>query len=295
MPTKEAGSSQAAWALITEGVTSARLEAHRLRAMISRVLQLVAASEEKEHLYQVAGDLIVAAPARMEVLEKHLDRTSYALSVLGEESLRDVLPLADRKIVDESVERARPLFGPQFHRSSKSVAARYMQREADLSPPLGHPGGPCHVIDRVEQTVRNPKLRDDLIDDVEVGDEIDNSEAAQIYQVEIEAGPKDTRVKRLLIGPHAQYRMDLRGVTVPLIRAAIADFYKAYFLAKSKQQTHIVRQMEESMARGEKIVWTFKRIGLTVVFVINGTDARIVTTYWDGESDPRMPAGGCDT
>ena len=296
MPTKEAGSSQAAWALLTEGVTAARVEAHRLRAVMSRVLQLVDTSEAKEHLYQVAGDLILSAPARMEVLEKHLDRTSYALSVLGEESLREMLPLHDRKIVDEAVERAQPLVGPGRSRSPAArVAERYIQRQADLSPPLGYPGGPCHVIERVEKSVRNPRLREEIIDDVEVGESLSNPEAAQVYDVEMEAGPQGTRIKRLQIGPHAQYRMDLRGVTVPLIRAALVDFFKEYSVEKSRG-SYLAKKWEEDFARTEPINWTSRRLGLTVIFVVAGTDARIVTTYWAGESNPRPPGeGGCAT
>lgn len=295
MPTKEAGSSQAAWALLTEGVTAARIEAHRLRAMVSRVLQLVETSEAKEHLYQVAGDVIIAAPSRMEVLEKHLDRTSYALSVLGEESLRNVLPLADRKVVDEAVERARPMFGPQRTRSSKVVADRYLTRQADLAPPLGYPGGPCHVIDRVEQSVHNPKRREKIIDEVEDGGSLSNQDAAQIYHIETEAGPSGTRVKHLQLGPHTQYRMDYRGITVPLIRVALADFFKAYAVEKSRG-SFLAKKWEESFAWAEPINWTVKRLGLTVVFVIENSNARIVTTYWEGESDPRPPGeGGCST
>jgi hypothetical protein len=137
---KEAGSSQAAWALLTEGVTSARIEAHRLRQMVSRVLSLVEVSPAKEHIYEMAGDLIQAVPRRLEALENDLDRTSYALSVLGEAHLRDQLPLADRKVVDEAVERAKPLFGPMLNRAAARVAERHLRqlqaggRRGDLQP-----------------------------------------------------------------------------------------------------------------------------------------------------------------
>jgi len=47
------------------------------------------------------------------------------------------------------------------------VAARYLR--ADLQPPLGDPGGPCQVIQRIEEEVPNPNLREHLIDEVEEG------------------------------------------------------------------------------------------------------------------------------
>lgn len=295
MPTKEAGSSQAAWALLTEGVTAARIEAHRLRAMISRVLQLVESSEAKEHLYQVAGDLIMSAPGRMEKLEMHLDRTSYALSVLGEESLRDTLPLHDRKIVDEAVERSKPLFGPQVPRSSaERVAERYLQRQADLDPPLGYPGGPCQVIERAEREVRDPRLRQKIIDSVEEGRDLTNPEAAAIYDTEIETLPPGSRFKRLVLGPHTQYRQDLRSAIVPAVRAAFKNFFKHYSDLKSRGPMY-VRQLEEDFARSVAIKWEDKKLGITIVFAAHGMDLKLVTAYWTGEPNPRPPGdGGCD-
>ena len=294
MSTKTAGSSQAAWALLTEGVTAARIDAHRLRAVISRVEKLVETSEAKEHIYQVAGDVIVSMPARLESLERHLDRTSYALAVLGKDTLREMLPLTDRKTVDEAVERAKPLFGPHLTRSSARVAERYMAKQADLNPPLGYPGGPCHVIDRIEQNVRNPALRQRLIDQVEEGESLTNPEAAQVYRVEDERGVPGTRVKRLILPPHEQYRMDYRGSVVSEIRIALADFFRAYGNEKSRK-TFLAKRWEESFARTEPITWTAKKLGLTIVFVIDRDTARLVTSYWEGWADPRPPGdGGCD-
>lgn len=294
MARKEAGSSQAAWALLTEGVTSARLEAHRLRHLVTRALKLVENSPAKEHLYEVAGDILQATPKRLEALETDLDRTAYALSVIGEDHLRDRLPLADRKIVDESVEKAKPLFGPMLNRSALRVAERWSSKEADLDPPLGWPGGPCHVIERVQNEVQNPRLREEIIDDIEVGTSLSNPDAAQVYNLDVERMPSGIKFKRLLIGPHAQYRMDLRRVNVPAVRAALKTFFKAFFDEKSRKSP-LGRRWEENFARSESIVWTDKNLGLTIVFAIYGADAKLVTTYWEGESDPRPPGdGGCE-
>lgn len=289
MSTKTAGSSQAAWALLTEGVSSARIEAHRLRALISRTLKLIADSDAEEHLYQIAGDLIQAGPEQIEKLERHLDRTSYALSVLGEDTLRETLPLSDRKLVDEAVERASSL-----DHMRRSVAAKYLARKADLTPALGWPGGPCHVIDRIEQEVRQPALRESLIDDLEAGESLTNPEAAKVYTPEVEAGPANTKVKKIIITPHAQYRMDLRGITVPMIRATLDSFFKAYAVEKGKK-SYLATQWEEDFMRQESITWVDKRLGLLIAFVFEKDTARIITTYWKGESDPRPPGeGGCN-
>ena len=116
-------SSQAAWALLIEGVARARLEAHRMRHLTDRSLRLVEDSEHKEHLYQIAGDIIISLPKRLEEMEIALDRTSLALSKMGEEFLEARLPLSEKVMVDEAVEAA---FGKnQFHDSLSRVVARY--------------------------------------------------------------------------------------------------------------------------------------------------------------------------
>lgn len=120
-------SSQAAWALLTEGVTRARVETHRLHHLVSRVMKLVEASENKEHLYQVAGDVIEAVPQRLLALETALDRTGLALSKMGQEFLEARLPLSEKTLVDEAVESA---FGVHQvkHSMAHRVADRYLNK-----------------------------------------------------------------------------------------------------------------------------------------------------------------------
>ena len=125
MVTKNA-SSQAAWALLTEGVSMARIETHRLQHLVNRAKQLVDTSKEKDHLYQVAGDLILAFPQRMDHLIVALDRTSLALSKMGEEFLTSRLPISDQTMVDEAIEAA---FGKSTPRQSMTarVTDRYIK------------------------------------------------------------------------------------------------------------------------------------------------------------------------
>ena len=56
--------SQAGWALIAGGVNAARVDAHRLHQYVTKILKIVETSPEKEHLYRMAGDLIVATAGR---------------------------------------------------------------------------------------------------------------------------------------------------------------------------------------------------------------------------------------
>jgi len=128
MDRNKTASSQAAWALLTEGVTKARVEAHRLNHLVSRAMKLIEASEHKDHFYEEAGDIIMAVPTRLQSIETALDRTSLALSKMGEDFLESRLSLSDKTMVDEAVSSA---FGGNAVRHSESVqrlAARYMAK-----------------------------------------------------------------------------------------------------------------------------------------------------------------------
>lgn len=123
-------SSQAAWALLTEGATRARVDAHRLRHMMDRALKLIEGSEAKEHFYQMAGDIIQGAPRLLDQLDQDLDRTLLALSKMGEEFLDSRLPLSDKVMVEEAVEAA---FGKPRSRISlaSKIADRYLGRDSE--------------------------------------------------------------------------------------------------------------------------------------------------------------------
>lgn len=132
MSQSKQASSQAAWTLIMEGVTSARLETHRLRHMVQRALKLAEASKEKDHIHQVAGDLIQAFPARMNALEIDLDRTLLALADMGQDFLKARLPFEDKALIDEALEGV-PVMKPEvikdeaaMQKSAKRVATKVM-------------------------------------------------------------------------------------------------------------------------------------------------------------------------
>jgi len=128
MSSKKAN-SQAAWALLTEGVTAARLEAHRLQHLINRADVLVKGSSHKDHLYEVAGDIIVALPVRLNHLITDLDRTALALSKMGQDFLESRLSLDDKTLVEEAVS---PAFGKASPKESvaQRVARRYMEKKS---------------------------------------------------------------------------------------------------------------------------------------------------------------------
>ena len=282
MGNKKTASSQAAWALLTEGVTRSRLEVHRIQLLVQRVMSLVDESEKKEHIYQVAGDAIEGMPQRLQALEVALDRTSLALSKMGQEFFESRLPLSEKNLVDEAIESAFGASQPKHSVSARRVADRYMR--ADLSPPLGNPGGPCKVIKRIDMQVRNPSVKHNLISEIEHGDKIDNTEASQIYGPDIEV--LGGMFRKMQLSAHAQYRMDLRGLTVTTIQRSL--------LALSSEMKRD-RQLEAEVMSGEPFRWEDRQRGVAIVLAVDDSGmVRIITLFPNGTPDPKPPGeGGC--
>jgi hypothetical protein len=169
------------------------------------------------------------------------------------------------------------------------VVARFLER-ADLEPPLGYPGGPCQVVDRIDKEIRSPALRENLEQTVEHGEKVQNPDAAKIYSPERETGVGP--IEKIVIAPHAQYRMDLRSITVPAVRAAIKSLLKALNDWKS-QKNPAHQRVLDGWAKGTSFEWVDPKLGLSVVVRPAGPKAlMLVTTYWKGEPDPRPP-GAC--
>jgi hypothetical protein len=123
--------SQAGWALISGGVNAARVDVHRLHQIVGKVLRLVEQSKDREHIYQVAGDVILGIPQILDRLEQQLDETGYALSIMGKDHLKDRLPLSRRTRVDETVEGAPAFSVSMLKDSARRVAERHIARRVD--------------------------------------------------------------------------------------------------------------------------------------------------------------------
>lgn len=139
MKRTKTSSSQVAWSLLTEGVTQARVDLHRLRLMLDRVQAMVEESTHRDHIWQVAGDMMFGIPDALSGAERSLDRTSYALSVMGEDFLRGRLALDDRNRVDGAV-KSSP-FSQRAKESMESrVARRFIQAQVEngVAPSAEH-------------------------------------------------------------------------------------------------------------------------------------------------------------
>ncbi len=114
--------SQASWSLISEGVNSARVEAHRISVCVKQLLEGIKENPElEEELQKLCGDVLLMIPRSAENMEKSLDKTTYALIKLGEGFYRQRLPHEDRELVDIASK-----FNP--YPSARKVSAKYLRR-----------------------------------------------------------------------------------------------------------------------------------------------------------------------
>ena len=170
---------------------------------------------------------------------------------------------------------------PDPHR----VVERFLQ--ADLSPPLGKPGGPCQVVQRIDKQVQNQGLKHDMIEEVEKGTDLSNQEASKVYPVGREPGVGP--IRQVQITSHGQYRMDLRSIKVEDVRACLADFLKQMEEWK-KAGNRAYENMGHSLEIGQKIEWTDRKTKLKIVFEsIGGGTVTLISTFWKGRPDPVPP------
>jgi hypothetical protein len=76
---------------LTEELGDARLRCAQLKRYIDQAMHLVEKSEQKGHVYEVAGDLLYAIPDVLFRLDKALDATALAASRLDYEELKQEL------------------------------------------------------------------------------------------------------------------------------------------------------------------------------------------------------------
>lgn len=156
-----------------------------------------------------------------------------------------------------------------------------MNRDADLQPPLGINGGHCKVVERINQRVRDPDEKRGLIRQVLRGVGLDNKDAMVIYSLE----PEKLNGMPFVLGPHLQYKMDFRSITIDQVRKGLLNYYNA---AKSGTAPKVTRDT--------KTTW-LDPSGLEMSIGVSAAKGvlMVITAYWKGKPDPKAPADGCGT
>jgi hypothetical protein len=92
------------WTTLMQAISTARIEAHRLRKMFDEVATAARDNKEfAEEVYGEIGDTLSALPERLRAVEAPLDRASFVLIHEMESMLRAGLPLSDLTMLDETV------------------------------------------------------------------------------------------------------------------------------------------------------------------------------------------------
>ena len=124
---RRVGSSQASWAILSSGVSQARVEAHIIRLTVNQLLNSLEKSPLKEDFYKHVGDNLQALPAHLSKLERNLDRTNYSLITMGSDWYRQRLVHEDREMVDMA-SKFNPLPVPSTIKKSHLKQANQFKR-----------------------------------------------------------------------------------------------------------------------------------------------------------------------
>lgn len=170
-----------------------------------------------------------------------------------------------------------------------------MKRLEARSTPLGIPGGPCHIIRNIEEERLPDSVKEELVEAIERGQPLDRADESLLYD------PKRIPVRvdllrSLTLSGHAQFRMDLRGITVPEVKRALEEFERWYNhrTATGRIDAEAERILHD-MALGRPVKFEARKTGLTIVFTVRRGEGILVSTWWTGEPNPPRPRPGeCD-
>ena len=103
--TLSGSSGTALSALIQSGASQSRVALDQLKAMVDRALALVNESDQKDHIYAEAGDMISNVRGVLDRLEEGLAIVSYASAKVDEKKLKNGIPATIRDEIDKAVKK----------------------------------------------------------------------------------------------------------------------------------------------------------------------------------------------
>lgn len=120
---------------LVEELGDARLRCSQLKHLVTKVSELVEKSTHRDHLYEVAGDVIYGIPDLLFKLDKALDAAALAASKLDYEEIKQGL---------------RPEKVDELEEVMKDVRLRYLNRRS--KDPIMTPKQAAEVLDRIADT-----------------------------------------------------------------------------------------------------------------------------------------------
>ena len=87
-------------ALLQEALATSKLSLDKLQEFNLRIQELVKESPARDHLYEVAGDIIMGVPSILESLDDALSKASLVASAMTQDLLQTKLPIEDLQKLD---------------------------------------------------------------------------------------------------------------------------------------------------------------------------------------------------
>lgn len=108
--------------LLVSNTSDAILELQSLKELLFRAQELVENSKEKEHLFEVAGDIINEVPESLERLEYLLDKILFTLNVSLKKETSPKISPADKDKIEKAFKKKH------LKDLSKKVAKKYLKK-----------------------------------------------------------------------------------------------------------------------------------------------------------------------
>lgn len=156
---------------------------------------------------------------------------------------------------------------------------------------LGRPAGPCKIIQNIRDADLPEHIKKELKDEVYQGEDLDNEDAAKIY---------DYRTFRynhglfdqVELSKHSKYRMDFRGVTEDDVQDAFGEFERWFQHRKRNMHDLSNADMQKliDLRDGRTVKFEADKKGLTLIFkAVSRNKVRLVSVWWTGHDDPSPP------
>jgi len=161
----------------------------------------------------------------------------------------------------------------------------------DLRPPLGVPGGTCTVAERINKHL-SAKNAAPLLARLDATGDLTPNEVNLVYRSDRTFAGIGPEMKLIGLSAHAQFRMDLRGITLGNLRDSFREFWARY---ESPLYFELRKKHQRAIQKGTLIRWADPRRHLFLVFKIAGPVAKVITAYWrkKGLTPKKTPIERC--
>ena len=92
-------------AVFREASSKSKKAMSELEDIVDKAIELIEESEEKDHIYSKAGDMISRTPDLLDEINKGLDIISYTSSRIDQKKLKNKVPADTKQYIDKVIKR----------------------------------------------------------------------------------------------------------------------------------------------------------------------------------------------